>query len=85
MRIFEDIYKIFTLLLVIILDLNGDGTTEKEKQQVVDDALAQIDKPGGIDVPSWLRSILPMILPILVSFVVKKVQESDFFEGLNKK
>lgn len=79
-KVFQDLYKIATLMVVLVLDLEGNGTTEEEKQEVVDKTMAVINEEGGLDISDWMKSVLPVVLKVLVGFVVKRVQESDFLK-----
>jgi len=47
---------------------------------VVAQVLAIIDEPGGIEVPAWLRAMLPVVLPLLVDLVVAQLNRLGFLQ-----
>jgi hypothetical protein len=81
MKAILDVVQIlYALVVTLVIGVEGSGPGPDKKKAVVDKILAIIDEPGGIDVPSWLRGILPTVLPILVDLVVAQLNRLGFLK-----
>ena len=66
--ILDSIRIIYTLVVTLAVGVEGSGAGPEKRAAVVAQVLAIIDEPGGIEVPAWLRAMLPVVLPLLGMF-----------------
>lgn len=71
---------LYVIVATLVLGAEGAGPGPEKRKLVVDKALAIIDEPGGIEVPGWLRGILPLVLPILVDLIVAQLNRMGFLK-----
>ncbi len=71
---------IYTLVATLVVGIEGTGTGPEKKAAVVAQTLAILDEPGGIEVPTWLRAMLPVVLPILVDLIVGQLNRLGFLQ-----
>lgn len=76
--IIDSIRIIYTLVVTLAVGVEGTGPGAEKRAAVVTQVLAIIDEPGGIEVPAWLRAMLPVVLPLLVDLVVAQLNRLGF-------
>jgi hypothetical protein len=69
---------VYALVVTLAIGVEGTAAGPEKKAAVVAQVLAILDEPGGIEVPSWLRGILPSVLPFLVDLVVAQLNRLGF-------
>jgi hypothetical protein len=69
---------VYALVVTLAIGVEGTAAGPEKKTAVVAQVLAILDEPGGIEVPSWLRGILPSVLPFLVDLVVAQLNRLGF-------
>jgi len=79
--ILDSIRIIYTLVVTLAVGVEGSGAGPEKRAAVVAQVLAILDEPGGIEVPSWLRGILPSVLPWLVDLVVAQLNRLGFLQS----
>ncbi|RMF31294.1 MAG: hypothetical protein D6752_02425 [Candidatus Nitrosothermus koennekii] len=78
-KIIQDIGKILYAVALYAIKHEEPGNGQQKKQKVVDDVVKIISEPGGIDVPQWALSIIKVLLPYVVDFVVSQLNKAGFF------
>lgn len=76
--ILDSIRIIYTLVVTLAIGVEGSGAGPEKKAAVIAQVLAILDEPGGIEVPDWLRGILPSVLPFLVDLAVAQLNRLGF-------
>ncbi len=76
--ILDSIRIIYALVVTLAVGVEGSGAGPEKRAAVVAQVLAIIDEPGGIEVPAWLRAMLPVVLPLLVDLVVAQLNRLGF-------
>lgn len=79
--ILDAIRIIYTLVVTLVVGVEGTGAGPEKRAAVVAQTLAILDEPGGIEVPAWLRAMLPVVLPILVDLVVGQLNRLGFLQA----
>lgn len=79
--IIDSIRIIYTLVVTLAIGVEGAASGPEKKAAVVAQVLAILDEPGGIEVPAWLRAMLPVVLPILVDLVVAQLNRLGFLQA----
>lgn len=69
---------IYALVATLVVGVEGSGAGPEKRAAVVAQTLTILDEPGGIEVPAWLRGILPSVLPWLVDLVVAQLNRLGF-------
>lgn len=71
-KILGDLWAIGLILLPLIFKAEESGGTGPEKKQkVIDEVMAVLNQPGGIDAPGWVLGILQsVVLPWLIDIIV---------------
>ena len=69
---------IYTLVVTMAIGVEGTAAGPEKRAAVVAQTLAILDEPGGIEVPAWLRAMLPVVLPLLVDLVVAQLNRLGF-------
>lgn len=72
---------VYALVVTLAIGVEGTAAGPEKKAAVVAQVLAILDEPGGIEVPSWLRGILPSVLPFLVDLVVAQLNRLGFLDS----
>lgn len=78
--VLDAIRIIYTLVVTLAVGVEGTGPGAEKRAAVVTQVLAILDEPGGIEVPAWLRAMLPTILPILVDLIVTQLNRLGFLQ-----
>lgn len=76
--ILDSIRIIYTLVVTLAIGVEGSAPGPEKKAAVIAQVLAILDEPGGIEVPDWLRGILPSVLPFLVDLAVAQLNRLGF-------
>ena len=76
--ILDSIRIIYTLVVTLAVGVESTAPGPEKKASVIAQVLAILDEPGGIEVPAWLRAMLPVVLPILVDMVVAQLNRLGF-------
>lgn len=76
--ILDSVRIIYTLVVALAIGVEGSAPGPEKKASVVAQVLAILDEPGGIEVPDWLRGLLPTVLPFLVDLVVGQLNRLGF-------
>jgi hypothetical protein len=79
--ILDTIRIIYTLVVTLVVGVEGTGGGTEKRAAVVTQTLAILDEPGGIEVPAWLRAMLPVVLPILVDLIVAQLNRLGFLQA----
>lgn len=79
--VLDAIRIIYTLVVTLVVGVEGTGAGPEKRAAVVTQTLAILDEPGGIEVPAWLRAMLPTILPILVDLIVAQLNRLGFLQA----
>lgn len=78
--ILDTIRIIYTLVVTLVVGVEGTGAGPEKRAAVVTQTMAILDEPGGIEVPAWLRAMLPVVLPILVDLIVAQLNRLGFLQ-----
>jgi hypothetical protein len=78
--VLDSIRIVYTLVVTLAIGVEGSGAGPEKKAAVIAQALAILDEPGGIEVPDWLRGILPTVLPFLVDLVIGQLNRMGFLK-----
>jgi hypothetical protein len=81
--VLDAIRIIYTLVVTLVVGVEGTGAGPEKRAAVVTQTLAILDEPGGIEVPAWLRAMLPVVLPILVDLIVAQLNRLGFLQASN--
>lgn len=76
--ILDSIRIVYALVVTLAIGVEGSAPGPEKKAAVVAQVLAILDEPGGIEVPDWLRGLLPTVLPFLVDLVVAQLNRLGF-------
>lgn len=78
---FDDIFKIVTALIGVCTGVEAEGGSSDEKQaRAIAQIMVAIKGEGGIHVTNkWVLQGLDFLLPLLIKYVVARLNASGFF------
>lgn len=78
---FDDVFKIVTALIAIVIGSEADGGSGKDKQdRAIAQIMSAIKSEGGIHVTNkWVLQGLDFALPLLIKYIVARLNASGFF------
>jgi hypothetical protein len=79
--VLDAIRIIYALVVTLVVGVEGTGAGSEKRAAVVTQTLAILDEPEGIEVPAWMRAMLPTILPILVDLIVAQLNRLGFLQA----
>ena len=78
-NLLDTLRVLYALVITLAVGAEHPGGGADKKKAVIDQALAILDEPGGIEAPGWLRPYLPALLGIIVDVAVGVLNKTGFF------